>query len=71
MGAMLRKRRLELDKQVFGLIGGQPVIAQSGDQRLLLEDMPLPLGDVIVHHLEVGRGIGHGRSYHGGGENVA
>jgi len=33
---------------------------QPFDQGMLKLDMPLALGDVIVHHLEVGRAVGHG-----------
>ena len=71
MGAVLEQRRLELRQQVIGQVCGEAAALQALDQGILKNDMPLPLGDVIVHHLEVGRRIGHGAGIAWGGLAVA
>ena len=54
------KRSLEFAEELFGLLGRKAMALQPFDQGMLKLDMPLALGDVIVHHLEVGRAVGHG-----------
>jgi hypothetical protein len=57
---MLEQRRLEFGEQLLGHVGRVAALPKPRDDFFLAGDMPLPLGDVIVHHPELGRRKGHG-----------
>jgi len=58
---VLMKQGTKVGEQLLGGRGGKSALSQARDQFLLTNDMPLALGDVILDHLEVGRGVSHGR----------
>lgn len=59
MNAMLLQRRLELREKLLGHFGRIAAGLEPGDELLLPSHMALRQGDVVVHHLEIGRTIGH------------
>ena len=61
MGAMLKQGRLELREQLLRYFGRMPPAFQERDQLFLAGNMSFALGDMVVHHLEIGRAEGHDR----------
>ena len=67
MRAMLQQHRLEIRKQLLGYLRRMPATLQEQEQLTLARHVPLAQRDVILHHLQVGGGESHARSYHSRG----
>ena len=59
MCLVLDQRRLKFPQQLLCRLGRMSPAAEPCDQLFLSTDVPLPQGDVIVHHFEVGGAEGH------------
>lgn len=57
---MLRQRRLEFFEQKFRISRWKAASREPREQFLLASDVSLTLNDMVIHHPEVGRCIGHG-----------
>ncbi len=67
MGAMLQQGRLEFGEKLLGHISRMTAAPQECEQLLLAGNVSFALGDMVVHHLEIGRTEGHEPIYHLGG----
>ena len=64
MCAVLREGGLKLRQKLLGHFGRVTAHSHEREQLLLPGDVPFALGDMVVHHLEVGGGEGHASEYH-------
>jgi len=56
---MLEQRRSKFLQQLFRHVGRMPAAPKQCDDLLLAGHMALTLGDMVVHHSEIGRTEGH------------
>lgn len=57
--AMPDQGRLKLGEKLLGLVGRVPAALEPSNQSLLTSDVPLTLGDMVIHHSKVGPTEGH------------
>lgn len=59
LSAIPDQGRLKLGEKLLGLVGRVPAALEPSNQSLLTSDVPLTLGDMVIHHSKVGPTEGH------------